>query len=219
MIPPQQKQLIDYLKRLSKSRFDLIPRLKIVYRPYICPIPDLLQLIEDGDSVFDIGCGNGAFLACVAGFRRPSKLGGIEIRSSLVENANLLLSKIEQLVPVEIQLYNGLDLPSSIDTYDIILMCDVFHHIPENNQCIFLENLFRSMSTGSVLIMKDIDEGSKPMVYMNKIHDLILSGESGNEKSIDWMAETLHKIGFEIDSIVSKRVLWYPHYTIIAKKN
>lgn len=218
MVLPQRKQLIGYLKRISKSKIDLIPRLKIVYRPCISPIPDLLQLIGDGKSVFDIGCGNGTFLACIAGFRRSSKLGGIEISSSLVENARLLLSEIEQRVPVEIRLYNGLDLPSSIGTYDIILMSDVFHHIPESNQRSFLENLSRLMSTGSVLIMKDIDEASKPLVYMNKLHDLILSGEIGNEKSMDWMTDTLRKIGFEIDGVVGKRILWYPHYTIVARK-
>lgn len=55
-----QTSILKYLKTKSNN-LGFIDKLKVVYRPLICPFDKLLNYIENNDSVFDIGCGSGQF--------------------------------------------------------------------------------------------------------------------------------------------------------------
>ena len=87
----------DILRLLSKEGADasFVERLKIRYRPWTCPFEDVLALVEPGHAVFDIGCGSGMLLQMVAEFREPTRVAGIEITQSLVENARTLLRTLQ----------------------------------------------------------------------------------------------------------------------------
>ncbi len=65
-----------------------VDRLKIKYRPIICPFIDLIDFAKDKKSVFDIGCGSGQFCALIAKYTGVEKIMGIEINERLVKNAN-----------------------------------------------------------------------------------------------------------------------------------
>src|SRR5690606_14887317 len=108
-------------------------RIKIAYRPLICPFDDLLELIPENSSVFDVGCGSGMFLSLVKAFRNPTKLGGIEISESLIANARAVLGSDfnEQTF---LAVFDGKELPENISDYEYIFMIDVYHHIPSDQQ-------------------------------------------------------------------------------------
>ena len=73
------------------------------------------------------------------------------------------------------------------------------------------------MSVGSKLIIKDIDKRN-PLHYWNKIHDIIFSGEIGNEPNSLQLQQELKAIGFEIITKSYRTMLLYPHFTLICKK-
>lgn len=205
------------LSSFLKQKFvkaGILDKLKIIYRPYICPFDLLLKHIDKKNKIFDIGCGSGQFLLLAAHFTQPSGLTGIEISETLVQNAKLLLKDYSG---TKLNVYNGQELPDDICEHDLVFMIDVLHHIPKKMQDIFIQQLFSKMGSSTKLIIKDIDKGS-PLVYCNKIHDLLLAGEIGNELKMQNLEKILKQTGFKIVSVEKKLTLWYPHYCIVAEK-
>jgi cyclopropane fatty-acyl-phospholipid synthase-like methyltransferase len=214
------KNLSKLLAKDVPENISNIDRYKIIYRPYITPFVDLLNLIPTESKIFDIGCGNGALLNLIYQTKNPQKIGGVEISKKLVDNANELLSKVvsrklEFDQKVHIRQYDGINL-ENLEEYDYILLVDVIHHIPKQHLKNFFALLEQRMRRNATLILKDIDAGKSILVQFNKLHDLIVSGEIGNEISIEKAKENLLQAGFDIKSVTYKRMLWYPHYTIIA---
>jgi len=209
--------LVDFLRSKEAANTKFTDKLKIRYRPYICPFDQLLIQIPTGKSVFDVGCGSGQFALLLAEFREPTRLKGIEISQTLVDNAKALLAPYSSSVFVDFAKYHGDDIPDDIAQYDYVTMIDVAHHIPAKLQHAFFEQLYAKMATGSVLVFKDIN-ASSPFVYANKMHDLLFAGELGNEKSFSYTKELFNKLGLTILSSSKKLMFCYPHFTIIAKK-
>ena len=187
----------------------------MLYRPYICPFNEILNIIPTQSSIFDIGCGSGTFLSLCAGFVSPKKLGGIEISETLVNNAKILLAEFDVLSSTRV--YDGIVFPEEMKEYEIITLIDVLHHVPKEQQNNFLEQVFLKSKSGATFILKDID-ASSALVYANKIHDLILSKEVGHEWKSITAEEKLRSIGFKIVSVKKQRMFWYPHYTIVCTK-
>lgn len=207
--------LVGFLKR-QNAQAPFLDKLKIVYRPYICPFDELLSLVDENDSVFDIGCGSGQFALLLAEFCNPKSIRGIEIDQGLVVNAKALLNK-HDYNNHHFAVFDGRTLPNEITDSNLVFMVDVLHHIPKNSQIAFLQQVYDKMTPGSKLILKDIDANNF-LVLFNKVHDLVFAGELGNEFSVKRSLETLNDCGFKIRSTSEKRLFVYPHYTIIAEK-
>ncbi len=207
---------ITYLNDKTKDE-SFIDRLKIKFRPLIFPIGLLLEQLEEKDIIFDIGCGSGQFSLLAAHFKKIKKVYGIEIKKELVANANNLFKKHLSDVDYNFIQYNGTTFPNEIASSTKIFLNDVLHHIPENVQIDFLKNIYAAMSPGAIFILKDIN-ASTPLVYFNKLHDLIFAGEIGKELKYEVALASLQDIGFEIIKTDKRNIAVYPHYTIICKK-
>lgn len=212
----KNKELIGFLKtRIIRVGFK--DRLKIIYRPLICPFSQLLSLFNTKDSVLDIGCGSGQFALLLANYIKPKKIKGIEINQKLIENASKLLESYSKEMQIEFSVYNGFELPEDMKSYNKIILIDVLHHIPINHQNLFLKQIYNKMELESILIIKDI-EASSPLVVTNKLHDLIFSGEVSKEISNIKLNRWLLEIGFKVENVLHKTMFLYPHYIVIAKK-
>lgn len=201
---------------------DFISGLKIAYRPYMCPFDDILLECETKKSIFDIGCGSGMFLSLCAEFLNPSKLGGIEISDKLISNTKSILSDYD--IPLNIKKYDGKRFPKEIHDYDIVTIIDILHHIPKDYQIKFLEDLIEKVKKGTKIIIKDINADSK-LVYFNKLHDLIFSGEKSEEISLKKLLEILNNkkgsdyIGnVRVETVNKRRMFLYPHYLVVLYK-
>jgi ubiquinone/menaquinone biosynthesis C-methylase UbiE len=188
--------------------------LKTVYRPYICPFEMLLDRIPRGASVFDLGCGSGAFLALVFELKAPSRLGGVEIHSRLLENAHSILSDARPALTV----YDGDQFPADLCEYSHITLIDVLHHIPHSKQDAYLTQLLNVCAPGTTLLLKEIDADSHGLVFFNKLHDLVLSREIGSERHSGELTESLRRMGWEILETARERRWVYPHFLIVARK-
>ena len=208
--------LVNFLKSKHVDA-SLVDRLKIAYRPMICPLDDLLKLIEPHSKVFDIGCGSGQFCLLVAGFTHAVAIGGIEIAAALIKNARQLLGEYSTKKNICFETYDGSHIPDLIADYDLVFMIDVVHHIPRNQMQPFFEQLARKMSKNARLVVKDIDASSF-WVFANKLHDLIISGEKGDEWKAAELQGLLERVGFKTVLFTKRRVLWYPHFTLVLQK-
>ena len=211
------KILHNYLKRHSAGRFKTLDYIRICFRPFITPFHDILQLIPEGAKVFDIGCGNGAFLLLVSSFRNASSISGLEIQAKVLEIAKRLLSSINN-VEKKMELFEGSVLPVYLKEYNFITLIDVLHHIPANIQKEFLQEVFDKMGVGSILILKDIDADDKLRCYFNKLHDLIVNGEVGFELPMKRTVKILRGTGFIIESVFKKHIFVYPHFICVCRK-
>lgn len=212
MNKPSTPELVEFLSAQNPNA-KFLDRLKIVYRPYICPFDELLLTIKKNASIFDIGCGSGQFLLLAANYNSPKKIKGIEISSDLIENANQLLTPYKKSCEISFEQYNGDVIPDDIAQYDYVTMVDVAHHIPKKVQLNFFKQLHQKMQTGATLVFKDID-ASSPLVYANKLHDLILAKEIGDEMSFKAAKTMFEELGFTIKSSHKKTLFWYPHFTL-----
>ena len=194
-----------------------VDRLKIKYRPIICPFKDLIDFAKDKVSVFDVGCGSGQFCALIAKYTSVEKIMGIEINERLVKNANEVNEEFRINKDIKFEVFNGKVIPDEIKNYDLVYMIDVFHHIPPAQQLAFMEQLQQKMKPGATLVFKDIDGGS-PLVVCNKMHDLVFAGEIGKEISFTKAKDMLTKAGFNITDSFKKTVFVYAHYFVICQK-
>lgn len=209
------RDLLNFLKSIE-FKSGLIDRLKVYYRPLVCPFTDLIRLVKDGESVGDIGCGSGQFCLLLAQFANPASVYGIEINERLVENAIQLFEKHSK-VPYHFEKFDGSNFPDKISELDVLFLNDVLHHVPKNMQEQFIASLIAKMKPGARLIIKDIN-GESLFVYFNKLHDLVFAGEIGNELPFKTTQSLLLRNNTSILQFNKKRMYVYPHYTIVAKK-
>jgi cyclopropane fatty-acyl-phospholipid synthase-like methyltransferase len=208
-------ELSKYLRTVHTNA-SALDRIKIAYRPFVCPFTMLIDDCSNSKTIVDIGCGSGQFLLLLSKYTNAIRLGGIEISPALVNNARALLGS-QQVADVNIEIYNGMEIPDFIREFDTVTLIDVFHHIKKEYQGNFLVNLYRKMRPGAKLIFKDIN-AAHPYVLLNKLHDLFLGGGIGHEISLSHAMELMRRAGFSVSSSSKKLMLWYPHYTIICIK-
>ena len=194
----------------------LINSLKIKYRSLICPFISLINMVQPNEKVGDVGCGSGQFLLLLNEFAKPSYLYGIEISKTLIDNANQLFRTLPEN-GYDFEEYNGSVFPPKMAEMDVIFLIDVFHHVPTIGRQKFLQDLVKIMKPGCRLIFKDID-ASSPLVYVNKLHDILFAREIGNEISFSEAKSLLTKNGLQIIQQEKRTIYVYPHYTIVAKK-
>jgi len=207
--------IIRFLKTKFKGA-GFIDALKIKYRSLISPFISLIKMVQPGEKAGDIGCGSGQFALLLTEFAQPSFLYGIEISPQLIENANSLFSTITE-PPHHFEVYDGVHFPQKMAEMDILFLIDVLHHVPKDAQETFISALTERMKPGARLVLKDINAGS-PLVYFNKMHDLIFATETGNEMSFDRAKYLLQANGLNIIEQEKRTMYVYPHYTLVAKK-
>ena len=173
-------------------------------------------MVQPNEKVGDVGCGSGQFLLLLNEFAKPSYLYGIEISKTLIDNANQLFSTLPEN-RYDFEEYNGSVFPPKMAEMDVIFLIDVFHHVPKQGRQKFLQDLVKIMKPGCRFIFKDID-ASSPLVYVNKLHDILFAREIGNEISFSEAKSLLTDNGLQIMQQEKRTIYVYPHYTIVAKK-
>ncbi|MDI3461618.1 MAG: hypothetical protein OJF50_000439 [Nitrospira sp.] len=211
-------ELVNFLRSRYGRSQGFLDRVKLIYRPFICPFDQLLNMLPERQRVLDIGCGKGAFLQLVARYRNPSSIAGLDINSCAIEYARESFVSSENYLSIRFETYDGAKLPHWIGEYDYVFLIDVLHHISPTQQRLFLITLFNHMMSGGKLIIKDIDADRPVWCFFNKIHDLLLSGQYPRECSAGKLEFDLDQFGFVVTHIMKERLFVYPHYTIICEK-
>ena len=215
---PDTRTLVRFLRSAAPNT-SLLDWLKLVYRPAICPFEDLLEWV-DSDSVFDIGCGSGAFCLLAAHYSDATRIGAVDTSSACADRARLLLVEYGRNVTgldIDIRHCGPEQLPDNLSTYDVFFLIDVLHHTPTSRQLRLLKTIYKRMPTGGRLVLKDIEADSLLVVF-NKLHDFVLNGGVGYELSGAFVEETLRNVGFRIQKTTHRRMWLYPtfHFALPA---
>ena len=180
-------------------------------RPWICPFDKFIFQVPKNQSIFDVGCGNGAFLFLLATFREPKKLYGVDVSEnnlSIVKNIfpNTKYNKVNNIS----------DWPK--ENFNVITVIDVLHHIKPEEQHEFINKILNKIKPGGTLIIKDMSTKPWYFAIMNTIHDLIFANQLIHYFPFNELIQIIKKNGFEIKEINSKILLWYSHEWVVAIK-
>lgn len=119
------KELCEIARSLSRD-LTLKDRILMGYRPRICPFHDLVEFVEPGSSVMDIGCGSGLWLFLLARLNLISSGLGLEVRPEKIAIANSLKQDDD---PLEF-IAQSPEAKWPLKTADCLSMIDVLHHVP-----------------------------------------------------------------------------------------
>lgn len=118
--------------------------------------------VKDGDSVLDVGCGNGSLIHDISG-KAAIRAHGIDIAPKMIEVCR------EKYPDIDFQVTSGENLPFDSEILDMVVICCVLHHLnsPEN----FFKESRRVLKSGGVLL---VGEPWFPIV-MRQFADYIVS--------------------------------------------
>lgn len=91
----------------------------------------LIDLLEPGSKILDLGCGNGELARELAGRELPCSYTGVDFSSALMENARGTLPEEFPARFLELDLSKkNWDPVLQGEQFDVILALAVFHHLP-----------------------------------------------------------------------------------------
>lgn len=215
-LPAKNSEVVRYLASKTVDA-GFVDKLKIRYRPLICPFIPLLELANGKTSAFDIGCGSGQFCSVLAHYTDIQRIKGIDVSDGLIANAREISRDFQNSKTLQFACFNGSDIPDDIADYELVYMIDVFHHIPPKIRLDFVAQLYTRMQPDATLVFKDMDAAS-PLVVFNKLHDTIFGGGAGQEISLTAARTTLERSGFRIRNTFRRTQAVYAHYFVVCDK-
>lgn len=183
------------------------------YRNFTCPIKRIFHLIPKGKNYTDVGCGYGFISIWTALVFPGSRVIGMDVVKSRIEFADKLAPGIKNLS------FQVKDITKEkIDQSKIILLIDLFHHIPFENQLLFLQQCIEKTPKGGYIIFKDIDRKPGWKFRVNYIQDYLFTGKKTYCRDKDEYMEFFMKNGFNAEYFDLKKGYPYSHYLIRARK-
>ncbi len=183
-------------------------------RPYICPFEELLRRLPPGSSVLDVGCGVGIMSALAAGPGQARSVSGFDISQRAIEIARGVA--IPGAGSMTFHALPAGEYPSG--QFDVVLCIDVLHHVPPAAQWDFLRRVLDRVTSGGLLLVKDISPQPWWKALANRLHDLIMARQWVHYRHERDVATKLRELG--IDVIEESRLdrLWYSHYLVCCRK-
>jgi 2-polyprenyl-3-methyl-5-hydroxy-6-metoxy-1,4-benzoquinol methylase len=184
----------------------------------VCPLGEICRNVPLQSSVFDLGCGTGAILVELIRTRQVRRVGGSETSPSLLAVARDATRRALGTPADSGDFIVSKFPPDRLGSYDCIVLIDVLHHIPRNEQAVFLNLLGQNLRPGARLILKDIN-ADRISVLWNRLHDALFAGNGFQETSLTQAVNLVSAAGLKVLNTYEIQRLWYPHYFVIAQKN
>lgn len=104
------------------------------------------------------------------------------------------------------------------DSVDNVFFSDLLHHLPEGEQEILLDKMWRVIRPGGALVVKDVDDSPSWKFWWNYAHDKVVAGEPLTYRPRAHYVQHLRDLGAEVRESVPRTRLPYAHYALIATK-
>lgn len=185
------------------------------YRNATCPIRDIFSHIPKGKRYVDIGCGFGFISIWTAMVFPEAQVQGFDLIPSRIQFA----SRLADSAGISNLSFQTADITrEEVVPADIVLLIDLFHHIPFESQFPFLKQCIDKSPPGATIIFKDIDRHPFWKFWVNYVQDLLFTRAKTYSRSKDEYMEFFRNSGLEATYIDLKKGYPYAHYLIRAKK-
>jgi ubiquinone/menaquinone biosynthesis C-methylase UbiE len=148
-------------------------------------------VVNDSDSVLDVGCGTGTILYRLSS---KSKINGFGIDVS-----NQMLDQARKKCPqMTFQMGDSASLPFADNSFDIVTVCMAYHHFPDQGK--FRQEAFRVLkSTGKLYIC----DPCFPWAVRNGLNGIFsLSKVEARFYTSAEIISDFQKSGFEVGSVI-----------------
>ena len=200
------------------ARAPLRARVLQPLRIAICPFEQLLAWVPETGRVVDVGCGAGLLLGLI-GALRPGVSGiGIDTNGTQIAAAESMADNNFRDGRIRFERRSILD-PWSEETFDVVCMVDVLHHIRRPDQSAALDRAFARVKPGGLFIYKDMAERPAFSAWWNRLHDLVLAKQWIQYRAIAQVATWLREADAEIIASWRTVIGPYAHEIIIAERS
>ncbi len=184
------------------------------YRHLTCPIKKIFTLIPEEKTILDIGCGFGFISLWTALVFRNSTVKGMDLVKERIDFASDLCKDIPNL-SFEVK---DITKDNLEENGNMILLIDLFHHVPFESQLPFLKQCMDRIPSGGYIIFKDIDRRPWWKYKVNYIQDYIFTKEKTFSRDRREYMKFFEEEGFETEYFDLMKFYPYSHYLIRARK-
>ncbi len=222
MNTPATATLVREAARDYSQSFTGLARLLVAHRPAICPFELIVDHVPENARVFDIGCGSGFLLYCLARVRRIASGFGVEVDAlRALESQALLRARLHELGH-DGEAF-GIGSATSHEQWPgepcgVVTMVDVLHHVPPPVQDDFLAAALARVDHGGLFLYKDMCVAPLWRAMGNQLHDLVMARQWVNHVPMERVQAVLRRHGFVEVARASRNMLWYGHEFVAARR-
>ncbi len=209
------QKAFERIKAIYKKK-GILQSFYTYYRNKSCPMKKIFSLIPQGKNVIDVGCGFGFISLWTALVFPEANVVGMDLVPSRIQ----LASKLAQDEKIENLSFAVKDITkdTNIQDADIILLIDLFHHVPFQNQLPFLKQCINKTPKDGTIIFKDIDTKPWWKHKVNYIQDFLFTRQPTYSRHKDEYITFFKENNFETDYFDLSKGYAYSHYLIRARK-
>jgi SAM-dependent methyltransferase len=193
---PTPDQLRDFFFDLYADAPQLLRTLSAC-RPYVCPFDSIVRFVPKQARILDFGCGTGAVLALLAAMDRVEHGVGCDISEFAVDVARVAARQLGTARLEFLKIADLRDVPSGV--FNVVLMVDVLHHIPEGRRSEAIAIAARRIAPGGVFIYKDMTDRPLWRRWAHTLDDLIFAHEFVHQVPPKRVEEWAHREGLTLE--------------------
>jgi 2-polyprenyl-3-methyl-5-hydroxy-6-metoxy-1,4-benzoquinol methylase len=171
-----------------------------------------------GASVLDAGCGAGLFLGLLADTGQIYSGFGFDSSNDAVAFARQMTKKLSGSARVEVRQIDA-TAPWPADTYDVVSLIDVLHHVPPAFHTTVLNRAVGCVKVGGLFLYKDMATRPKWQALCNQAHDLVLARQWIHHVEIERVDTWASLRGLEKNAEGTASRYCYAHEWRLYRKN
>ncbi len=144
--------------------------LYFVIRWQLVSFNKLEELISKKGKILDFGCGSGILSNFLALTSNQRKVVGIDICQNKINQAKIVGQNIDNVI------FTNQRIEEIEEKFDTIVMSDVLHHLPVEEQKEIIIKLRKKLTENGVLIIQDINKKSFPNYLVGWLIDVLFCG-------------------------------------------
>jgi 2-polyprenyl-3-methyl-5-hydroxy-6-metoxy-1,4-benzoquinol methylase len=188
----------------------LLTRLMQHWRPYICPLEQVVNEVPAGAYVLDVGCGGGLLLGAMARMGRIRGGVGVDFSADGIEAAGVMAKSLGGGARLDFRRISAEDTwPEA--PYTAVTLVDVMHHVPPPVQREVFQRVSAAVKPGALLIYKDIAQSPKWRMWANTLHDLVIARQWVHYVPLAAIEEWAAADGLRLVRKYRLDRLWYGH--------
>lgn len=158
----------------------------------LCPFKEIEKYVPKEGAIIDIGCGYGLLANFLVLKSVKREVTGIDLS---LERIKVAQKTTDNRKKIQFKLMDALDL--QLEKYNTVVMSDFLHHINFEAQEELLARCYQNLSTGSFLIIEEVDNRPLWKYWFAIMSDNILNiGERQFFRDHREFQKLLQRIGF-----------------------